>query len=305
MTFTLSRRRFGLGAGGLALATLLPRPALAQSSVRSVTTPLGTYDIPGDPQRVACIDSRLDLQPALALGLPVIGYSHSVPGDWVPVPKDAQFYGAPLDMEAVLASEPDLILCVDYDRASEWWPIDRLAAIAPVLPTPVDVPWKDAMAQLATWLDRQGAADAAIAEYDALIADIRARQAEKLAKRVIVSVAVDGDQVYLMNGSTMMQSQVFADLGAATIPPDADQLYDTGPFAPEQFDDVLGGADGLILAISSPDEMAVLDANALWQRLPAVKAGATIAANGNINYGSLYSARYVAGLADRLYDKIG
>lgn len=53
-------------------------------TTRQVTTPLGTYDIPIRPQRVVTIDSRLDLEPAIALQLPVIPTSYAAPEPWVP-----------------------------------------------------------------------------------------------------------------------------------------------------------------------------------------------------------------------------
>lgn len=45
----LSRRPFTLGAAGLAATALLPSRAFAQGATRSVTTSLGTYDIPANP----------------------------------------------------------------------------------------------------------------------------------------------------------------------------------------------------------------------------------------------------------------
>jgi ABC-type enterochelin transport system substrate-binding protein len=76
--FKTSRRTFMLGSASLGLTVALPQTAYAQE-MRSVTTQYGTYDIPAAPKRVVAIDSRLDLQPALALGLPVIGHGLSEP----------------------------------------------------------------------------------------------------------------------------------------------------------------------------------------------------------------------------------
>lgn len=301
--FTTNRRAFLLGGATLGLAAALPRTAFAQET-RSVTTKYGTYDIPAAPKRVVAIDSRLDLQPALALGLPVVGYGHSVPGPWVPGVEGMEFYGSEINIEQVLASDPDLIICAGYDPDSVWWPANKLRAIAPVVPTDNDLPWKEALRDLATVLNMEGAAEPAIAEYDALIADIKQRRAELIASKTIVSLQPAAGVFYLMNGSKMLQTQVLADLGARTIPPKADQLYDSGEIPAEAFADTLGSVDGILLATTSPDDLSGLENEPLWQRQPAVAADAMIASNGNINYGSIYSAMQVAKLVDELYGKL-
>lgn len=303
MSITLNRRNFTLGTAGLALGALLPARAFAQET-RTVTTIYGTYDIPVSPKRVVAIDSRLDLQPALALGLPVVGYGHSKPGAWVPMPEGLEFYGSEVNIEQVLASDPDLIICADYDPDSVWWPANRLRDIAPVVTTSNDKPWKEAFRELATLLGREGEGEAAFAEYDALIADIKARHADKLASKTVVSLQPGEGVLYVMNGSKMLQPQVLADLGAKTIPPAEGQDYDAGETPAEAFGDTLGQVDGLILATTSPEGAALLDGEPTWQRLPAVASGALVASNGNINYGSIYSAIKVAQMVDELFGKM-
>ncbi len=303
MSIKLNRRNFTLGTAGLALGAMLPGRAFAQET-RSVTTIYGTYDIPVSPQRVVAIDSRLDLQPALALGLPVVGYGHSTPGSWVPVPEGLEFYGSEVNIEQVLASDPDLIICADYDPDSVWWPANRLRDIAPVVTTSGAKPWKEAFRELATLLGMDGAGDAAIAEYEGLIAEIKARHGEKLATRTVVSVQPWEGTLYVMNGPKMLQPQVLADLGAKTIPPKEGQEYDSGEIPAEAFGDTLGQVDGIILATTSPEGAALLDGEPTWQRLPAVASGALVASNGNINYGSIYSAIKVAQMVDELLGKM-
>lgn len=86
----LTRRRFILGGTAAVLGvagcnasagSAGPTPA----GDRTVTTSLGTYAIPAQPQRVIAVDSRLDLEPAVALQLPVIGHSYGKPEPRVPV----------------------------------------------------------------------------------------------------------------------------------------------------------------------------------------------------------------------------
>lgn len=301
----LSRRAFALGTAGLVAASLLPSRAFAQGAMRNVTTSLGTYDIPARPQRVVAIDSRLDLQPALALGLPVIGYGHSVPGDWVPVSTDAEFVGSLVNVEQVLALEPDLIICSDYDPDSEYWPLNKMRQIAPVLPTHGDQSWKLSFRQLAEVLGMESTAEAAIGEYEALVQTVKAKHSDKLSTKTVISVQPDAGGLWPMNGSTMLHTEVLADLGAKTIPPAELQKYEAEKVTSETFLDVFGEVDGFLLATTGTDEIDVLDKDPLWRRLPAVESGAVVASNGNVNYGSIYSATHLVGLFDQLYDKIG
>lgn len=299
----ISRRAFTLGGASLAVASALT-PARAQSSTRSVTTSLGTYDIPANPQRVVAIDSRLDLQPALALGLPVIGYAHSVPGDWVPVSKDAQFFGSIVNIEQVLAAEPDLIICSDYNPDSEYWPLNKMRQIAPVLPTKGDDTWRNQFRTLAGFLGMDGGAEKAIGDYEALVGSVKAKHGDKLRAKTVISVQPDAGGLWPMNGSTMLHTQVLADLGAKTIPPGDLQKYEAEKVVSESFLDVFGEVDGFLLATTGTDEIDVLDKEPLWQRLPAVAGGAVVASNGNVNYGSIYSATHLVKLFDELYGKI-
>lgn len=299
----ISRRAFALGGASFAVASALT-PARAQSSTRSVTTSLGTYDIPANPQRVVAIDSRLDLQPALALGLPVIGYAHSVPGDWVPVSKDAQFFGSIVNIEQVLAAEPDLIICSDYNPDSEYWPLNKMRQIAPVLPTKGDDTWRNQFRTLAGFLGMDGGAEKAIGDYEALVGSVKAKHGDKLRAKTVISVQPDAGGLWPMNGSTMLHTQVLADLGAKTIPPGDLQKYEAEKVVSESFLDVFGEVDGFLLATTGTDEIDVLDKEPLWQRLPAVAGGAVVASNGNVNYGSIYSATHLVKLFDELYGKI-
>ncbi len=298
--FKITRRGFALGGATLALSTTLPGFAFAQE-MRSITTKDGTFDIPVEPKRVVAVDSRLDLQPALALGLPVIGYGHSVPGPWVPVTEDMTFFGGEMNIEQVLAADPDLVICADYDPDSPWWPANKLRTIAPVVTTNSALNWKDALREFAGIMNMADKAEVAVGEYEAVIADIKTRRAEQIASKTLVSLQPGDGIFYLSNGIRNLQTQVLADLGAKTVPHGPDQQYGTEEIPAEAFGDTLGAVDGLLIVTTTPDDMAGLANEPMWQRLPAVEQGAMILSNGNINYGSIYSAIQIAKFLDELY----
>lgn len=297
LDFTLTRRRLTTGAASLALAGLLPRAAFAQE-MRTVTTSLGSYEIPAEPRRVVCIDSRLDLEPAVALGLNVIGHAYNQPEPWVPSRPEWSFVGDKPDLEKVLALDPDLIICTDVGNPdSEYWPINRLKTVAPVLPPPYAQPWKAILSQIGGWTGRAGAADAILAEYDALIDDIRTRRAALIAGKTIAVVQPWSDgTVYLQATMSLLQPQVMADLGARTLPPVEGNIV-----AAENFADVFGAVDAILYVNHGEGVVEQIAKDPIWSRLPAIAAGKTLAPVGNTNFGGVFTAMQTAKFLDALY----
>ena len=299
----LTRRQFGLATLALG-ATALAGPARAQET-RSITTSLGTYDIPLQPQRVVVVDPRLDLEPALALGLPVVAYSlsdHVEP--WVPVPESAVFLGAPATRETVLVQEPDLIVCTDIP-GSEYWPIDQLKDIAPVLPVDYELDWKDNLRRLGGWLDRADRAEAFLAEYEARLATARAVQGEKIAERKVAALWYEpssGQLQFLLGTASKnvtLAGQVLDDLGGRTIDPAP--LEDYGLVSLENMGGLLADVDAILFDIGDDDTRRIaLEATELWPRVPAVAAGRVHWTDG-IYYGGGYGATRLIGEWEKTY----
>ena len=174
---------------------------------------------------MVCIDSRLDLEPAIALGLAIVGHAYGEPEPWVPADPNWTFVGEIPDLEKVLALDPDLIICTDVgNHDSEYWPINRLKDVAPVLPPAYVWPWKEIVATLGEWTGRDGAADTILAEYAALIDDIKARHGDLIASKTVAIVQPNaGGLVSIQAELSLMQPQVLADLGGKTLLPDENQ----------------------------------------------------------------------------------
>ena len=303
MTLPLTRRQFGLGASAVLLGASLPVPAWAQATTKSVTTPLGTYDIPLQPKRVVAIDPRTDYEAALVLGLPVIAVGQSdYWGDLSHVPRAADLIsvGLPTTSEAVLALEPDLIICSGEDPTGEWWPAARMQQIAPVLTTTFTRKWQDDLLELADWLDRREPADKAIADYMALVDELKARHAAKLANDKIAILTFNAEyrsfNAFIPGGEySDPKGQLLADLGAKTI--DA-SLLDEDSFAVESVIDVLGDVDAILLCNFGSGSLADLASDVLWPRLPAVMSGRVHESTGYMWYGSYFTAMKALGELD-------
>ena len=301
MTTMINRREFGISASALAIALGLTQQSAAQER-KMVATLLGQYEIPLAPRRVIAIDGRTDLEPALALGLPIIGANHNPNRTWVPFPSDAINIAAPVAAEEVLSLNPDLIVCSGSDPDSEWWPARRLNGIAPVLTTDnFDSNWQRDIVALAGWLDIKDVADQVIAEYDALVADLKARHAGYLASHKIAAIHYAKDAPIYLNGKfkyETIKSRVLADLGAITVDPKL--LGEDGIVSYENLGTILGDVDAILVNDIGWGGLALLGEQDLWNRLPAVQNGKVLESIGNLNYGSFYTARHVLGEFDRL-----
>lgn len=305
MPHRLTRRRFALTGGAALLASVGPASA---SLGRAIETPLGRVAIPFTPRRVIAIDSRISLESGLALGLPLIGYSHSRARPWVPVPAHIPFLAAPPDLEQILMLAPDLILCPDTGSHSDWWPLARLQAIAPVLPSNHLLSWQANLRRLAGWLDKGEAAEAIIAGHAARVATIRAAHAEAIERSLVVAVHFDAikRRILVRSAGTgyglVMPAQVLADLGGREV--GADALGPYGEVALEAFGDVLGGVDGLLLIDFGDGGPQALAREPLWRRLPAVQAGRVETIAGNCTFGASYTARYLLTAWEALYARL-
>lgn len=305
--FHTSRRAFSLGLAALAGAGWAGR-GTAQEML-SVTTSLGTYDIPADPQRVVAIDPRLDLEPALALGLPVIAYSLTETVEpWVPVSKDAVFLGAPASRENVLVQDPDMIICTDIP-GSEYWPIDKLKDIAPTLPVDYEMDWKQNLVRIGDWLGRAAAAQAFIDDYLGSIAALQAKYRAVLAEKKLAALwyEAEGNELQALLGTgtsnVTLAGQVLDDIGGKTV--DQGKLGEYGIFSMENAIDVLGDVNAIIFDGGDDDgTQAALEANDIWKRIPAVAAGRVYWTTG-IFYGGGYGAKRLVGEWDKTLALVG
>ncbi|MET3923982.1 ABC transporter substrate-binding protein [Devosia sp. 2618] len=301
MTKSLNRRQFGLGATALLAGASLPVTAFAQSATRTVTTLLGTYDIPKNPKRVVAIDPRTDYEPALVLGLPIIAVGQSeFWGDLSNTPRSPELISIPLPTtaEAVLALEPDLIICSGEDPSGDWWPAARLQQIAPVLTTTFTRKWQDDLLELADWLDRREPADKAVADYTAAADAIKVRYADQLAKDKVAILTFSAEfrsfNVFIPGGEySDPKGQLLADVGAITIDPKI--LGDGESFGMESIVDVLGDVDAILLCNMGNGSVSDLEGDVLWQRLPAVVAGRVHESTGYMWYGSYFTAMKALG----------
>ncbi|MEH6807123.1 MAG: ABC transporter substrate-binding protein [Rhodococcus erythropolis] len=310
----VTRRQLGIGAATAGIAAFLASCSSSQTSddadireTRTVTTPDGTFEIPATPTRVIAIDSRLDLEPAVALELPIVGYTYAPATPWVPVDSAAPFLDGAPNLERLLSLAPDLIIC--STGYAESLPLAELSTIAPVLTTDFTLDWRANLDRLAGWLGRTATLDKLILDYDSLIDDIRTRHRAKIESTKVASISYlpDTSMLYITSIRTSLKGDKpshmsLFDIGGTslTVP----GIDGQGGFTAENID-LLTECDGFMVT-EEPDSGAyrALSENPLWQRLPAVQAGHITTLGGSTYYGSLYTNAYVARGWEALYTKM-
>ncbi|GAB2204600.1 iron-siderophore ABC transporter substrate-binding protein [Roseibium sp. ROS1] len=255
-------------------AMLASAPAIA----RDVTDSMGTVTVPDAPKRIVVLTNE-GTEALLALGVTPVGAANSWNGDpWWDHISDAMDGAEPVgkesavNLELIAALEPDLILA-NKQRHEEIYP--QLTAIAPtVMSKELRGDWKINFRLYAEALGKEQEADAAVADYDASVADLREKLGDHLNEEVSVIRFVPGQiRIYQLDSfsgvllkdigfhrpANQNVEEFAIRTGKESIPDmDGDRIfyftYDTG--------------DGKGTSL----EEEVL-ADPLWQSLSAVKAG--------------------------------
>jgi iron complex transport system substrate-binding protein len=173
-------------------AMLASAPAIA----RDVTDSMGTVTVPDAPKRIVVLTNE-GTEALLALGVTPVGAANSWNGDpWWDHISDAMDGAEPVgkesavNLELIAALEPDLILA-NKQRHEEIYP--QLTAIAPtVMSKELRGDWKINFRLYAEALGKEQEADAAIADYDASVADLREKLGDHLKEEVSVIRFVPG-----------------------------------------------------------------------------------------------------------------
>jgi iron complex transport system substrate-binding protein len=272
----------------------------------TIDTPAGAFEIPLDPQRVVAIEPRLDVEIALALGLPLVaigGNNAAMSGTpvapWVPIGADVPLLGGTDEnIEAIAALQPDLIVCNTGSGA-----LEQLGQIAPLLAQQWDKPWREMLEQAGAWMQRTDAVAAALAQFDATVADIAARHAGALAAARLAVLQPGQDGTFRTEGlpSSLIHLQVLAALGGTVLPFAQEQDWSQG-VSDERIAE-LSGADGL-LVLAPPGQEGTIDGAPFWSDLPAVAAGRYRYADARVNFGLVYTALECARIWDDLLGKL-
>lgn len=285
----------------------------AADAGRTVDTILGEITVPEQIEAVVVIEGRRDLDIALALGLPVVGFPIEEEGalelesPLAAARAEAEAAGATglfiadeINIEAIAEAAPSLII----SRSDDVEPIlEELNAIAPVLAIgEQDVStWQHDLLLVGEATGTTDAAEALIAEYEARVAEVAATYADVIAANLVVPLGTDaeGSQVR----PNRLLSTVLQDVGAQPSAAFAESI-ETGEgveFGPEQLLDAHKDADGIIALVNVADEWAATQANPLWTQLPAVAAGHVVRSDKSTHEGGPITALHALDVVEALY----
>ncbi|MGN0095158.1 MAG: ABC transporter substrate-binding protein [Corynebacterium sp.] len=249
-------------------------------------------EIPADPQRVVCIETRLCPEFAEITGLNLVAtpeitaesaednvVNDDLPDSVTRYPFDTT---AP-DAEVVADMEPDLIITTaawfdTYDSEQQ----ERLEGIAPVLGLDGDLTseseaegaensdaWLQPLLDQAEQMGRRDDAEQSIADYHHVIDEGRSTLSAYEGKTVAV-VALQDDQFVLEDEN--LAPEVLTDLGLSLLTDSGSREPDGSLrlYSKENLN-ILTEAD--VILVQNPDSPVADDA--LWKRLPAVMDGKT------------------------------
>lgn len=170
---------------------------------REIAHEAGTDCVPLNPQRIAVLDPLTALPTLLSLDAPIVGSAQVYPGDdgypsyidKADVAGIASFGGMrDLNMEAILAADPDLII---GDVANMGQIVDELRKIAPVVVTKYTYYQSDWLAEvrrIADAVNRSEAVEAQIADLTARAEAIKTRFAAEGRSPTLSRVDIYRDQ---------------------------------------------------------------------------------------------------------------
>lgn len=284
--------------------------AADQADGVTVDTILGEVTVPAQIDSVVVIEGRRDLDIALALGLPVVGYPQEEGALELETPLAAAladvdgaeplFLSDEINIEAIAAVTPSVII----SRSDDVEPIlAELQAIAPVLAIgEQDVStWQEDLLLVGEATGTTARAEELIAAYDARVDAIATEYAAVIASETVVPLGTDaeGSQVR----PNRLLSAVLRDVGAQPSAAFAESI-ETGEgveYGPEQLFDAHQDADGIIALVNVADEWAATQADPLWQQLAAVQAGHVVRSDKSTHEGGPITAMHALDLIESLY----
>lgn len=269
-----------------------PRAASGTEEARVVTDQYGDVEITGVPERIVAA-GNYEADIVLALGGTLAaqgewatgGFEDGIPEWRVPLLDGAEvptisYSPDGYDIEETLALDPDLVLN-SWLLEDEWATLnERVPTIAPAY----DASVREVIETIGDAIGRPDEAAALIEEYDGVLAGARAEFPELDGAEVAVA--------YAQNGSTLQSYTEEGTLSFLTefgvVPsPSAAALEPWATLGSEQFAQLDG--DLLIVSYASEDARTELEANPLFQAIPAVADGRYLGLTDGLRFDLLRS----------------
>lgn len=274
----------------------------------TVTDVRGEVEIPANPKRIVDLSGNSDI--LSILGYKVVGTANSDAYDYTKFPSylEETLSGAKIlgysmqdtmDVEAVMNLNPDLIVISTVQEKM----YDALSEIAPTVMIQLEaLNWKDDVRALGKVFGKEDVANEWIANYEAKAKDagdkIKAKYGDDTT---YLSFLASGGQFFVFDGAGF-GDVLYKDMGLAKPEGMPEQTDISLPVV--TYEGLAAIKADYIFAIATDEDLAQLEANSIWNNLPAVKNGNVVVLESSPYFNQGYSPIGREKLVDEIGDML-
>ena len=274
----------------------------------TVTDVRGDVEIPADPQRIVDLSGNSDI--LSILGYDVVGTANSDAYDYTKFPsyleetlKGAEILGYSMqdtmDVEAVMNLNPDLIVISTVQEKM----YDQLSEIAPTVMIQLEaLNWKDDVRALGKVFGKEDVANEWIANYENKAKEAGDKiKAEYGEDTTYLSFLASGGQFFIFDGAGF-GDVLYNDMGLAKPAGMPEQTDISLPVV--TYEGLAAIQSDYIFVIATDEDLAQLEANSIWNNLPAVKNGNVVVLESSPYFNQGYSSIGREILVDEIGDML-
>ena len=274
----------------------------------TVTDVRGEVEIPANPQRIVDLSGNSDI--LSILGYKVVGTANSDAYDYTKFPSylEETLSGAKIlgysmqdtmDVEAVMNLNPDLIVISTVQEKM----YDALSEIAPTVMIQLEaLNWKDDVRALGKVFGKEDVANEWIANYESKAKEagdkIKAKYGDDTT---YLSFLASGGQFFVFDGAGF-GDVLYKDMGLAKPEGMPEQTDISLPVV--TYEGLAAIKADYIFAIATDEDLAQLEANSIWNNLPAVKNGNVVILESSPYFNQGYSPIGREKLVDEIGDML-
>ena len=274
----------------------------------TVTDVRGEVKIPANPQRIVDLSGNSDI--LSILGYKVVGTANSDAYDYTKFPSyledtlsGAKILGYSMqdtmDVEAVMNLNPDLIVISTVQEKM----YDALSEIAPTVMIQLEaLNWKDDVRALGKVFGKEDVANEWIANYEAKAKEagdkIKAKYGDDTT---YLSFLASGGQFFVFDGAGF-GDVLYKDMGLAKPEGMPEQTNISLPVV--TYEGLAAIKADYIFTIATDEDLAQLEANSIWNNLPAVKNGNVVILESSPYFNQGYSPIGREKLVDEIGDML-
>ena len=273
-----------------------------------VTDVRGEVEIPANPKRIVDLSGNSDI--LSILGYKVVGTANSDAYDYTIFPSyledtlsGAKILGYSMqdtmDIEAVMNLNPDLIVISTVQEKM----YDALSEIAPTVMIQLEaLNWKDDVRALGKVFDKEDVANEWIANYESKAKEAGDKIKAKYGDNTTyLSFLASGGQFFVFDGAGF-GDVLYKDMGLAKPVGMPKQTDISLPVV--TYEGLAAIQADYIFAIATEEDLAQLEANSIWNNLPAVKNGNVVILESSPYFNQGYSPIGREKLVDEIGDML-